>query len=79
MQWQGPSSDLNNAVVIERVNQFVKKLTQGHEQQQQDNFGERPIEDPDDTFVPLITSAPVQRRNVGQERRSEPATNVSLL
>ena len=52
MQWQGPSSDLNNAVVIERVNQFVKKLTQGHEQQQQDNFGERPIEDPADTFVP---------------------------
>ena len=39
MQWQGPISDLTSAAIRERVNKFVKELTQGYEDQAQ-NRGE---------------------------------------
>ena len=88
MQWQGLASDLNCAAVREMVDKFVKELTEGYEQRDHSvntsmlsggNLGERPIEDPDDTFgPPPITSTPVQGRNVRKEGRNSAATKVSF-
>ena len=88
MQWQGLASDLDCADVREMVNKFVKELTEGYEQRDHSvntsvlsrgNLGERPIEDPDDTFgPPPITSTPVQGRNVRKEGRNSAATKVSF-
>ena len=51
----------------------------GERIQSSGNLEERPMEDPDATFVPLIASTPVPRRNERQEGQKKPATNVSIL
>ena len=51
----------------------------GERIQSSGNLEEKPMEDPDDTFVPPIASTPVQRSNERQEGQNKPATNVSIL
>ena len=69
MQWD--PSDVNCTTVKEMVKNFVKDRTEGNEQQDQykdknvnnsvlsrGNLEDRPVDDPDDSFVPLIASTP---------------------
>ena len=55
------------------------RTADGERIQSSGNLEEKPMEDPDDTFVPPIASTPVQRSNERQEGQNKPATNVSIL